>query len=240
MGLQSQLSYKHLTLSMTFDWRCGGQYISQTYRYFTENVMTQTWLNNLVNPNNLPIGPALRDWVVQHANQLLFNDKFHAVGGPTTAYGGFPESYSGTTVHDGTFSPGVVGTYDANGNFVLKHENLGNEGTIVFPYVASNPWNFGTVSMFDADYIKLREISLNYELPKRIAQKLGANEINFAVYSRNIMLWTKDSQFGVDPERAFQAETSSGNRGTQFMQGIERYNVDPWVIPVGFKVGLTF
>ncbi|MFT6880822.1 MAG: hypothetical protein ACJARG_001755, partial [Arcticibacterium sp.] len=28
--------------------------------------------------------------------------------------------------------------------------------------------------------------------------------------------------------------------GTQFKQGIERYNVTPWVIPVGFKLNLTF
>ncbi len=40
---------------------------------------------------------------------------------------------------------------------------------------------------------------------------------------------------GVDPERAFQAE---GNGG--FSQGVERYNVNPWVIPIGFKVGFTF
>ncbi|MFA5327882.1 MAG: SusC/RagA family TonB-linked outer membrane protein [Prolixibacteraceae bacterium] len=239
-GLQSQLRYKNFTLSMTFDWRCGGQYISQTYRYFTENVMTQTWLDNLANPNGLPIGEELRNWVVQNADKLLFSEDFHAVGGPTKAYGGFPESYSGTTVYDGTFSPGVVGSYDANGNFILNHENLGNEGTIVFPYIASNPWNFGSVSMFDADYIKMREISFNYQLPKKLANKFGAQDINFAIYSRNIMIWTKDSGFGIDPERAFQAESSSGNRGTQFMQGIERYNVDPWAIPVGFKIGLTF
>ena len=54
------------------------------------------------------------------------------------------------------------------------------------------------------------------------------------------MLWTKDSAFGVDPERAFQAETSSGNRGTQFKQGIERYNVEPWLVPIGIKIGVTF
>ena len=49
------------------------------------------------------------------------------------------------------------------------------------------------------------------------------------------MLWSKDSQLGVDPERGYQAERSGS-----FSQGVERYNVNPWVIPVGFKLGFTF
>jgi hypothetical protein len=52
------------------------------------------------------------------------------------------------------------------------------------------------------------------------------------------MLWTK-AKIGVDPETAFQQEANA-QAGTQFKQGIERYNVNPWVIPVGFKLGLTF
>ena len=40
---------------------------------------------------------------------------------------------------------------------------------------------------------------------------------------------------GIDPERAFQAEASGG-----FSQGVERFNVNPWVVPIGFKVGVTF
>ena len=38
---------------MTFDWRSGGQYVSQTYRYLSESVVTQTWLDELVNPGDL-------------------------------------------------------------------------------------------------------------------------------------------------------------------------------------------
>ena len=89
--------------------------------------------------------------------------------------------------------------------------------------------------MFDADYIKLREVALNYRLPNDLLSRIGVKDVNVSVYSRNIMLWTKDSNLGVDPERAFQAE---GNG--RFSQGVERYNVLPWVIPIGFKLGFTF
>jgi len=240
MGLQSQLSFKNFTLNMTFDWRYGGQYMSQTFRYFSESVTTQTWLDNLIHPGDMGPGEELRNWVVENADKFLFGEELRPIGGPTREYGGFPESFSGIEVHDATFAPGVVGYHDENGNFILDHENLGGAGTTFLPYVVSFPWDFGTPAMFDADYVKLREISLTYQLPNRIANKIGMQNVNFSVYSRNIILWTKDSDFGIDPERAFQAESGSGNRGTQFKQGIERYNVDPWVIPIGFKVGLTF
>ena len=237
LGLQTSLSYKNLTLSMVFDWRSGGQYVSQTYRYLSESVLTQTWLDELINPGDLGGSPsqALRDWVIENAEELLLADRLRPVGGPTPAYGGFPESFSGVTVYDGTFAPGVVGYHDENGDFVLIAENLGNEGTIFLPYVVSYPWDIGRANMFDADYIKLREISLNYSLPNRVAQKIGMENINLSFYTRSIMLWTKDANLGVDPERAFQAE-----RGGRFSQGVERYNVNPWVSPVGFKIGSTF
>ncbi len=240
MGLQSRLSYKNLSLNMTFDWRSGGQYMSQTHRYMSESVLTQTWLDNLVNPGDLRPGQELRDWVVANEDELVLAETFRPVGGPTPEYGGFPEDFSGTTVNDGTFAPGVVGSHDENGNFILEQENLGGEGTVFLPYVVSFPWEFGTPNMFDSDFIKLREISLTYTLPSKISKRAGLDNINFSIYSRNVILWTKDSEFGIDPERAFEIETSSGNRGTQFKQGIERYNVDPWVVPIGFKLGLTF
>ena len=237
MGLQSSLTFKNFTLNMTFDWRSGGQYVSQTYRYLSESLYTQTWLNELVHPGELGGAPsqALRDWVVANEDKLLLSDRLRPVGGPTPEYGGFPESLSGVTVYDGTFAPGVLGYHDENGKFILEQENLGNEGTTFNPYVLSYPWDIGEANMFDADYIKLREISLSYRLPGSISRKMGMENVNLSVYSRNIMLWTKDSDLRVDPERAYQAEG-----GGRFLQGVERYNVEPWVVPIGFKFGFIF
>lgn len=236
LGLQSALSYKNFTLSMTFDWRSGGQYVSQTMRYLSESVHTQTWLDELVHPGALGGAPSqeLRDWVIANADKLLLGDKLRPVGGPTPEYGGFPESFSGVTVYDGTFAPGVMGYHEEDGTFVLERENLGNPGTIFLPYVVSYPWDIGQANMFDADYIKLREVALNYRVPNSLASKLHMQDINVSIYSRNIMLWTKDSGLGIDPERAYQAE------GSTFLQGVERYNANPWVVPVGFRLGFTF
>jgi TonB-linked SusC/RagA family outer membrane protein len=239
MGFQTTLSYKNFSLSMTFDWRSGGQYVSQTWRYLTEGVVSNTWLNQLViPPDGLGGNPsnALRDWVVANADALIFTNNPRPVGGPTPDFGGYyNDFYTGIGAYDGTFAPGVYGYYDDSGNFILTKENLGNEGTEFRPYVMSYPWDIGEANLFDADYVKLREIALNYRVPQRASQKLGIRDLNVSVYSRNIMIWTKNAGMGIDPEKAYQ---SAGN-GT-FKQGVERFNAEPWVVPVGFKLSFSF
>lgn len=235
MGMQTSLSYKGFTLNMSFDWRNGGQFISQTQRYIGTS---QRWLDQLINPGDRT-GKELRDWLVANEDIYIKNG-FHTVGGPTAAYGGFRENYSGVYVSDGTFVPGVVAVPDgAGGTKYIEH--LGENMPLPYlPFVASMPWNFTKVSMFDADFIKLREISLSYKVPRSFLNRIGGiQNLTVAVYSRNIMLWTK-AKMGIDPERAFQPGDGGDSRGIQFKQGIERYNLEPWVIPVGFKIDLTF
>jgi TonB-linked SusC/RagA family outer membrane protein len=236
MGLQSSLTWKGFTLGMTFDWRHGGQFVSQTFRYMNDDQLTQYWADKTVTPG-VAGGPSdeLRNWVVQNASTLITPERVYPIGGPTPETGGFPESsnmpFPGTK--DGVFYPGVFGEMGSDGKFTLYQENLGNPGTIFEPWGASNLWSVGSYAVFDADYLKLREISLSYELPKAWVKKAKLDNAYVSIYSRNIMLWTK-SGFGVDPERAFQPS------GSGMFQGVERYNVSPWIVPVGFKVGFTF
>ncbi len=238
MGFQSSLSWKSLALNMTLDWRNGGQFVSQTQRYMAEDGSSQLWLDNLINPGGRT-GKELRDWLVANEDKYIKNG-FHVVGGPTEEYGGFEENYSGVYVSDGVFVPGVIAVDDGEGG-VTYIENLGEDGTIISPYVVSYPWGFTKPSTFDADFVKLREISLSYNFPRELISRIGVvQDIAVSLYSRNIILWTK-AKVGIDPERAFQAESSTGGtRGTQFKQGIERYNLEPWVIPVGIKLDITF
>ncbi len=226
LGMQTSVSYKGFSLNMSFDWRKGGQFVSQTHRYMSEDKNGGSWLDQLIHPGDRT-GQELRDWLVANEHEYILNG-FHVVGGPTVEYGGFPESYSGVEVNDGVFIPGVV----QNGDGTYS-ENLGEEGTMFVPYIIAYPWSFTKSSTFDADFLKLREISLSYQFPLSITSKLKIQDLTISVYSRNIILWTK-AKIGVDPERAFQAESGG------FKQGIERYNIEPWAIPLGFKLNFTF
>jgi hypothetical protein len=239
MGLQTSLSYKRFTLSMSFDWRKGGNFVSQTYRYAESDLRSQRFLDLLINPNGRS-GDELRDYLVANEDDLIRvnGNTFHIVGGPTEEYGGYPFEYGGNSYPYGVFNPGVIAEYDDDGNITGYVENLGGADTKIIPYGDNYPWDFTKAATFDASFIKLREISLTYSIPTEFVSRLGLQNAYFSLYSRNIMLWTA-AKIGIDPETAFQQE-SNPQAGTQFKQGIERYNVNPWVIPVGFKLGLTF
>jgi hypothetical protein len=201
---------------------------------------SQRFLDNLISPGGRS-GDELRDYLVANEDELIrMNDNnFNIVGGPTEEYGGFPfEAYGGTYPY-GVFNPGVIAEYDDEGNITGYVENLGGADTKIIPYGDNYPWDFTKAATFDASFIKLREVSLGYSIPTSLTSKIGVRSASIAVYSRNIMLWTA-AQIGIDPETAYQQESGAQGNNIQFKQGIERYNVTPWVMPVGFKLNLTF
>ncbi len=81
-----------------------------------------------------------------------------------------------------------TGTYVANDtelsarDFYWSHFNRGNE----------------QVGMYDASFLKLREVRLGYTFPKSIVSKIGAQRISLSLVGRNLLLWTENPHF--DPE----------------------------------------
>jgi hypothetical protein len=70
----------------------------------------------------------------------------------------------------------------------------------------------GDINVIDASYIKLRDITLNYNLPASIIRKLKASNISLRCQLSNIMLW-KANKYGIDPE--FQSTGSLGLRNVR-------------------------
>jgi len=52
--------------------------------------------------------------------------------------------------------------------------------------------------MYDASFLKLREVRLGYTFPKRLAAKIGAQRVAISLVGRNLLLWTENPHF--DPE----------------------------------------
>jgi len=52
--------------------------------------------------------------------------------------------------------------------------------------------------MEDADFVKLRELSLTYDVPSRVSSKIGASTLSVTIAGRNLATWTKYT--GLDPE----------------------------------------
>lgn len=238
MGMQTTVSYKFISLSASLDMRLGGTFFSQTYRYLQSDAVMKRQQNM-----GIPIPEAYKNDIPGYLKSnpdkfIIFSglEQFHLVGGPTKETGGFPYSDGNVTLNDGAFVPGVY--LDDDGNYV---ENLGGPDT-KYDYYAdatTNNWSFARMSMFDASYIKLRELTISANLPRAWANSLKLQNISLGVYTRNVILWTK-AKAGVDPELAFQLQPSAQGNGSQFRQGIERFNVTPWTIPLGIKLNVGF
>lgn len=252
MGLQTTINWKNWSLNMSFDWRNGGQFVSQTYRYGMENGNASLQLDQFFNAGSMS-GKELRDYLVAHADELIKvnGNHFPRVGWPTPEHTSFPFEYSGIKLpYGGLIIPGVYASgYDASGNPTGYIENLGENvlgadpsnpnKTLPVPYAAADPWDFTETALFSASYLKLREVSLSYGIPLRLSNALKIQNATISVYSRNIILWTA-AKIGIDPENAYQPSADVQGGGIQFKQGIERYNVTPWVIPVGVRLHVTF
>lgn len=218
MGMQATLSYKRFSLAASFDARIGGNFQSYTYRYGESDWKSQRQLDNLI-----PGGKSEAELVAMlksNPEQYIIptNGNFPRVGGHTKETGGLgPDG-------DGAFIPGVI--LQADGTY---KEHLGGAGTNIYPITDTYPWSFNQQITFDASFLKMRELSLSYNIPN-----IGAfRNASISVFTRNLMLWNA-AKIGIDPERAFQAN------GSTFRQGIELQNVMPWTIPVGFKLNFNF
>ncbi len=117
-----------------------------------------------------------------------------------------------------------------------------NTGTAANPvYVANttpvNPqsyWNtvFNNTPapfIYDASYVKLRELSIGYEFPKNIFSGLKITSVNMSVFGRNLLTFSKNLP-NIDPESMY----TSGNG-----QGFE-YGSLPSRQSYGFNLKVTF
>ncbi|MEX2232049.1 MAG: SusC/RagA family TonB-linked outer membrane protein, partial [Cyclobacteriaceae bacterium] len=238
MGMQTGISYKRFILNASLDWRQGGEFMSFTYRYGESDWKSQRQLDNLI-PGGLYSPDELAALLKSDPSTYIIPKAgdYPRVGGHTAETGGF--SLGDDHGQDGAFVPGVVQTAGADtpDDFSddVYEEHLGGANTIFYPITDTYAWSYNEQITFDASFVKLRELSLGYQLPD-----MGViRNATFSVYTRNIMLWTK-ADIGIDPERAFWA--TSGRQGdTQsfFRQGIERQNVMPWSISYGFKLNFN-
>ena len=89
--------------------------------------------------------------------------------------------------------------------------------------------NIAEDHVYDASFLKLREVAFTYKLPLTFLQKLRLQEASLTVTGRN--LWIIHSKVpNIDPESALTA----GNA-----QGVEAYSL-PTTRTVGFNLALKF
>lgn len=63
-------------------------------------------------------------------------------------------------------------------------------------------------NVYDASFVKLRDVTLTYELPASLTQRLRISGAQIGVTGRNLALWTDTPH--IDPETAFDASNVQG------------------------------
>ena len=108
--------------------------------------------------------------------------------------------------------------WDADGN-VLSDNRVFAPNDIVVSYqnymMKTNPYASGgnkrRQNYFDKTYIKLRDISISYALPKHICEKLGTKGLSVGFTGQNLLMWSKEFRFS-DPEYVSAALSSPSIR----------------------------
>jgi len=128
----------------------------------------------------------------------------------------------------------VVGQDVLKDRTVVKADGTTNDIVVSVQDYYESYWGIPQQGIIDASYIKFRELTFGYSIPRSILSKIGAiQSANISFVGRNLaLLWThKSNDIGIDPETAF-GTTNAG-------MGIEQYQL-PATRSLGFKVSLTF
>jgi TonB-linked SusC/RagA family outer membrane protein len=88
-------------------------------------------------------------------------------------------------------------------------------------------WTIHESNIFDASYVKLREVKLGYSVPADFAARVGASSMYLSLFGRN--LWLSTDVPHIDPETAFAAGNVQGLEFAQF----------PSLRSFGFNVSVT-
>jgi hypothetical protein len=102
-------------------------------------------------------------------------------------------------------------------DFLNRWKVPGDEAFTDIPgmvYSTANETNYftqGDVNVVSASFVKLRDLTLFYSIPQRLADKIRAQGITFRAQVSNVMVW-KANKYGIDPE--FQGLAIPSNQNT--------------------------
>ena len=90
----------------------------------------------------------------------------------------------------------------------------------------------GDINVVSAAFVKLRDISLFYDLPRTVISRARLDGVRLRVQVSNLMLW-KANRYGIDPE--FQ-DASGGSTAGQLSGGIRYMRANQGSLTIGMNV----
>jgi len=161
-GFSANLRWKQLFLDATFDFRIGGDVLNQYWQYAMETGVLKSTLDGREGHGGLPY--------------YYENNNISSSG--TIIAGTAPAGY--TQFNDGMIVEGVTADGAANTKIIPAG---------IF-YKNSYGWGAGTHNSYeeaiqDNSYLKLRELSLGYQLPTSFTKKFACQNLTISLFARN-------------------------------------------------------
>lgn len=146
-------------------------------------------------------------------------------------YSGILEATAANNIReDGIVLDGVTGdvTYNEDGSYTVTNTSPNTTNIPAQDHFQTFFTGNDAQNVFDADYVKLREVSLGYTFPSKWFDSLDS--VRVTAFGRNLAIWGLDND-DIDPE---VASTGSGN-----IQGAEGGSL-PSTRQIGFNIELKF
>lgn len=103
------------------------------------------------------------------------------------------------------------GTYSENTTPIYQHNNSYQD------YFEKYGYGFGGESLLvDRSFVKLRNISLTWNIPKKWVQALALSNISLTAFCNNVFTWTAKDNYFIDPESTTISQSTYGDLATQF------------------------
>ena len=103
---------------------------------------------------------------------------------------------------DGTYSENITPIYQTDGSYQ--------------DYYDQGYWLGGEQYLVDRSYVKLRNISLTWNLPRKWVNAMCLSDVNLTVFCNNVFTWTASDNYYIDPETTTVSQASYGDLATQF------------------------
>jgi outer membrane receptor protein involved in Fe transport len=193
------------------------------------------------------IGTSQRDFVMGFKNKLTYKNLVLAFGIDWKQGG---EMYSYTKRLSHFTGNGIETTYNDRNPFIIPNSVVEikdpsgavtgyeeNTTSITFANI-TNFYNTGQnagieqTHIVDKTFVRLRDVSLTYNVPSSIYKKMGLTNAAFSVYGKNLAMWTPDENPYIDPE------LSTFGAGLLSEQG--EFGANPSQRTYGASIKLTF
>ena len=125
---------------------------------------------------------------------------------------------------------GYITTYNNRDPFIIPNSVVDNgDGTYsenttpIYQYDGSYQdwydqgyWKGGEQYLVDRSFVKLRNISLTWNVPRKWVHAIRLSDIALTVFCNNVFTWTASDNYYIDPESTTVSQASYGDLATQF------------------------